>query len=878
MSEVLFTNFSAGELSDTLFGRVDISQYRRGVSKLVNFDVIPTGGITSRHGSKRLGSLLGKCRLIPLIINKQYSFLIELGIGYIRFWNRGQLITDGTGTPIIIDHFTTTGIDDDTIDISLTQAFTESALPEIQFAQTYDRLVLVHQNFPPLMLVWGGSSGLNNASFIFSKIEFNFSVTKEVNDQYGKYDTTEEVIDKQDGALGEPGYYPRAVAFFNSRLWFGGCAEKPQMIWASEAQDENQHYSDFSTFRRYVTTVKIPGDQDIHIFSGQTSENSYVITEVSQDLRDLSNQKGSLGEFTAATTQNSIVIKIKRTGKSILDKYARIEVPAKVDDQSDIEKKRFSSTKKAFQNRVVPLLPSTDIKNLYVRSSYFPSGTKITSYVNFFSLTVHTTQAATGFFDGSVEVAISIDPIPSSWKLKGKDIPADTTINAIYLIEENNALYYRVTLSKAATSSQSASLILLTENSTATEYYLHSSGYFPIGTKFVGATENTITVDKAAIRTSGEEAYGGTMHYFPVTLYLSKWKVLNEPDEDSDYEYKTEIADITVPANAFRFEIASDQLDSIIWFAQNRHLIIGTESSEWIVPSGVSATNLQTQLNSRYSSHSIQALCIGQAIIFFGAGGRTIREYYLQEGFDIFKVNDLAMLAPQMLHESQAIDFDYTSSPYTRIIITRQDGTLAILLYEKTSGNMAWYRYTIASGHVVSCATMPSENGFDEVYLAVKSPDGGYYLERIEDTAAIFLDGYSPYNAGNISKYNGTGAIIYDYTDHKAYALNETIPEGHSAFIGFPYTQIMHSLPVITNEPNGKKRIVATLFRFKDSFFPVINASPQTLPEIITGYSEPFTGVIKTPFPGDFDRDVIYKLTVEKPERCTVLTVNTEVT
>jgi hypothetical protein len=871
MSEILFTNFSAGELSDTLFGRVDISQYRKGVSKLVNFDVIPTGGITSRHGSKRLGTLLGKCRLIPLIINKNYSFLVELGIGYIRFWNRGQLITDGTGNALKIDHFTTTGISGNTIDVPLLEVFTETVLLEIQFAQNYDRLVLVHETFPPLMLIWGGSNGLNNTSFLFSKIEFNFSVTKEVNDQYGVYDTEEEVIDKQDGVLGEPGYYPKAVAFFNSRLWFGGCTDKPQMIWASEAQDEQEHYSDFSTFRRYVTIVKVPNNQDIHIFSGKATEGSYTITEVSQDLSEFDKQQGNLGEFIATTTNGSSIIKVKRAGKNIFDKYARIQVKAKADKDDG----SFSSLKSQFQSRVLPLLDTTSIKGLYIISSYYPSGTQIDSYFNFFYLYVYTTQKSTAAFDGTVKIALSLDSIPSEWKVIGTGIPSDTSITAIELQEEFNQLYYYITLNKSATASNTNIHILITQNIDY-EYYLHSSGYFPVGTRFLSATETTISVDKAAIKSSGEEAYGGTMHYYPVTMYLGKWKTLNEPNEDTDYEYKTEITDLTVPANAFRFEIASDQLDAIVWLAQNNHLVIGTESSEWVVPSGVTATNLQTQLNSRHSSNNLQALCIGQAIVFFGTGGRTIREYYLQEGVDIFRANDLAILSPQMLHESPAVDFDYASNPYTRIIITRQDGMLAILLYEKTSGNMAWYRYSIASGHVVSCATMSGESGFDEIYMAVKS-NGEYYLERIEDNEDVFLDGYMPYSLFNLQKYNGTEAIIYDYTDHKSYLLTDTIPEGHTAFIGFPYTQIMHSLPVITNEPNGKKRIVSTIFRFKDSFFPVITASPQALPETITGYSEPFTGVIKTPFPGDFDRDVIYKLTVEA-ERCTVLTVNTEVT
>ena len=56
------TNFAAGELSQNLKGRVDISQYYAGCQKLKNFEIIPTGGIYRRSGLQRIGKLHGRCR------------------------------------------------------------------------------------------------------------------------------------------------------------------------------------------------------------------------------------------------------------------------------------------------------------------------------------------------------------------------------------------------------------------------------------------------------------------------------------------------------------------------------------------------------------------------------------------------------------------------------------------------------------------------------------------------------------------------------------------------------------------------------------------------------------------------------------------------
>ena len=84
---MLITNFSSGELSNKLNGRVDIQQYFQGAQKINNFDIIPTGGIKRRTGLKRMGQLHNNCRLIPFIIDKDTSFIFEVIEGIVYVWN-----------------------------------------------------------------------------------------------------------------------------------------------------------------------------------------------------------------------------------------------------------------------------------------------------------------------------------------------------------------------------------------------------------------------------------------------------------------------------------------------------------------------------------------------------------------------------------------------------------------------------------------------------------------------------------------------------------------------------------------------------------------------------------------------------------------------
>ena len=65
---IINTNFTAGELSEDLFGRVDITKYNNGAATLENFIVQPHGGITRRSGSrfvKEVKTSANATRLFP---------------------------------------------------------------------------------------------------------------------------------------------------------------------------------------------------------------------------------------------------------------------------------------------------------------------------------------------------------------------------------------------------------------------------------------------------------------------------------------------------------------------------------------------------------------------------------------------------------------------------------------------------------------------------------------------------------------------------------------------------------------------------------------------------------------------------------------------
>lgn len=91
------TNFTAGELSPLLYGRIDLAKYANGAKQIVNAIVQPHGGVTRRPGTRFVATAKQadeKIRLVPFRFNAEQSYVLEFGDGYIRFFaDEGRIET-----------------------------------------------------------------------------------------------------------------------------------------------------------------------------------------------------------------------------------------------------------------------------------------------------------------------------------------------------------------------------------------------------------------------------------------------------------------------------------------------------------------------------------------------------------------------------------------------------------------------------------------------------------------------------------------------------------------------------------------------------------------------------------------------------------------
>jgi len=139
----IYTNFSAGEWSARMEGRVDLDKYYHSCRILENFIIVSQGGADFRPGTAYITTGKTdalKIRLIPFSIKGVGEYILELGntyINVIKCSTHAQLET-APGVALKTDVVT---------------PFLTADLFEVKYAQTKDAIYFVHPSYAPVKVV-----------------------------------------------------------------------------------------------------------------------------------------------------------------------------------------------------------------------------------------------------------------------------------------------------------------------------------------------------------------------------------------------------------------------------------------------------------------------------------------------------------------------------------------------------------------------------------------------------------------------------------------------------------------------------------------------------------------------------------------------------
>lgn len=261
-TKVIQTNFTGGEISETLAGRTELEKYYKSCATAENVVIMPHGGLKRRPGLARIaGSHIDKyCRLESFEFSTTQKYLIVVATDLIHIYK------DGAQVATVTSPFTTTAM-----------------VNEFDFVQSADTMIFVHEDLQPRKLVRGST----DSSWTISSIEFTNIPQYKFNHNYTNTGTTQtvtvqigETVYNNDGNstngedvtyykaltvrtsidlstedftnltnwanLGTSGEedtwsatrgYPRTATFHQNRLWFGGSKSKISTVWGSVVND-----------------------------------------------------------------------------------------------------------------------------------------------------------------------------------------------------------------------------------------------------------------------------------------------------------------------------------------------------------------------------------------------------------------------------------------------------------------------------------------------------------------------------------------------------------------------------------------------------------------------------------------------------------------
>lgn len=301
------------------------------------------------------------------------------------------------------------------------------------------------------------------------------------------------------------------------------------------------------------------------------------------------------------------------------------------------------------------------------------------------------------------------------------------------------------------------------------------------------------------------------------------------------YNFGPSLFDTTVTDSCgIVYTIASNEVNTILWFSPSAVLLIGTDGAEWqvassnlnsapVTPSNITVT-IQTSNGSQATSRPLR---VGWETIFVARSGRDVFKMVYEFQVNGFQSKSLSLLGEHIPREgNQLTDMAYQQFPYSILWFPRQsDGRLAGLTYLAEQDVIGWHLHTMggefsgSNAVVESIAVIPTPDGTkDQLWMVVKRTINGAtvrYVEYLEnfyegsDTTnvnACFVDCASSYSGTPITTVTGlsylqgeTVSILADGSavDDQVVSPTGTITLANPASnitVGYPYPSDLNVL------------------------------------------------------------------------------------
>ena len=739
----LQTNFTGGEWSPLLEGRVDLQKYVNSVYKLENFLLYPHGPAQYRPGFRYIHQTKdnGYSRLIPFEFSVEQAYQLEFGNTYIRFYKNQGIITKtaqnitniSKANPAVVTYSgSDTYANGDRVIISGVAGMIEVNNREFTVAN-----INVGANTFEL-------SGVNSSSYTTYTSGGTAAEIYEVTSPYAttdidyiKYCQSADVL-----YLFHPNYATRKLSRAGDTSWtlstinFNPPAVDEVPIEPNATLTPSATTGDSVTFTA-GSSVFLSGDvgRVIQSGAGRASIIAYtsgtvVTCAIIDDFTSTDPIAAGLWEIQGSPN-GSLTPSIKSPVGAIvaLDSTAGSETFTNLlEEDSNHWNVSGSGTNEYYLKNTAPFYSSTKPDRVYLNSVQAVEGSLGTLGI---------VQWGWGNNDtlgyNTIYVRLSDGADPDSKSPLGSP---------------NNSYV------KKSTIVASSSLFRSTD---VGKYISINNGFIKI-TQYVSAIQikgeirkelSTITASTSWTLESNvwtaTEGYPTAGTFFEDRFCL----VRNESTWGSvvgDYENFTPGAD---DSDSISFTLAGRQVNVIRWIEPRDYLILGTAGNEWrLGPENtgtpITPTNVIAKQQTTFGCDDIMPVTIGQSTLFVQRAGRKIREFTYNFESDGYVAPDMTQLA-EHITESGIFEMAYQQEPLSIVWAITMDGGLIGMTYLRAEEVVGWHRHPV-DGTVESISVIPGD-GYDELWAIINRTINGQTVRYVEMLERIFNDDDSTFQS-----------------------------------------------------------------------------------------------------------------------------------
>ena len=702
------TNFTAGELSPKLYGRVDIAKYVNGAATLENVIPLVQGGVISRPGTRYVcPSAYGDettanygsgsaSRLVPFVFNRNQSYVLEFCDRKIRFFRDNEIIMDG-GEPY-----------------EVATPYTEDQLSDLNFAQKSDTLIIVHQSVEPYRLQRFGDN-----SWQLSLIPF-VSVP-----------------------VGESGYKPDSYALVETSPTPG------EVIASGNEVDVYSYYTDGGTDIDAGDFIKSDVGRYIDFGGGLV----VIVTEIV----DSSNIKAKVVNAANAISGPQVYLPGRWTIQGSPRASLGPSASGPVGTEITLTAGGAGSTGATSYN-----ISAYGIADFADFPTYLPdwpvaagkflwNGASLYAYVKVTHAAVSYSAGDTVVIEGFTDLD-GVDNINGVYTVKHVVSTTVMYISRRYLVggkagalNYSDATYRVGLIDSAGTAGSHGSVKKITASGSSFDTFrpgdvggvISINGGYARITEYNSPSKVKATVTKAlnSAVVAIKDAWSLSLpvwnpsNGYPgaVTIATQRLIFAGSPAYPNSV-WLSRIAEYynfdlgTDDADAISITISSRDVVDIRHITENSGIVVLSTGGEHAIIGGVerpvTPTNIQVKAQSAFGCGNCPPVRVGAEILYPQRAGKRVRAMSYQYNTDSYNSPDVSALADHMLTDGSK-EMAYQQEPYSVLWIVTNAGGLVSCTIDREQNVIGWARHS--SGNAVFESVVSIPNGdTDDVWLAVK--------------------------------------------------------------------------------------------------------------------------------------------------------------